>query len=116
MKRERQTSGFIAGARRLLFFTLFSLICFASALYIIGNKRNFTGKTQILLLNIIIYSGIFLAACVLLDFVFGAGFALLKRKKHIPFKSFVFLLVGLAAFIFSGLAAAILVLTTGNIA
>ncbi|MDR2445237.1 MAG: hypothetical protein LBD44_04820 [Spirochaetaceae bacterium] len=102
--------------RRLLFFTLFLLLCFASALYVIGNERNFTVKTQFFLLNMILYVGMFLAVCVMLDFIFNAGFALLKQKKHIPSKSFVFLLLGLVAFILSGLAATILVLTTRNIA
>jgi hypothetical protein len=113
LKQEKQTKGLIAGTRRLLFFTLFSLVCFAAAFYVIGNKQNFTGRTQVFLLNTILYAGLFLAVCVLLDFVFNAGFMLLKHKKHISVKSFVFLLLGLVAFIFSGLAAAILVLTTG---
>ena len=117
MRKAQQTAGrFAIAVRRLVFFTLFSLICFASALYVIGNERNFTGKTQFFLLNMILYAGIFLASCVLLDFVFNAGLALLEHKKYIPFKSFAFLLLGIAGFIFSGLAAAILVLTTGNIA
>ncbi|MDR2795438.1 MAG: hypothetical protein LBB47_01855 [Spirochaetaceae bacterium] len=94
---------------------MFSLVCFAAALYAIGNWRNFTEKTQFLLLNIILYAGLFLAVCALFDFVFNAGFTLLKQKKHIPLKSLVFLILGLAALIFSGIAAAILVLTTGNI-
>lgn len=83
--------------------------------YAAGNYRNFTEKTQVFLLNMVLYTGIFLAVCVLLDFVFNAGFTLLKQKKHIPPESFVFLILGFVAFIFSGLAAAILVLTTGNI-
>lgn len=119
MKPARPTNltagGFITVTRLLLFFTLFTLPCFASALYVIGNERNFTGKTQVFLLNIILHAGVFLAASVLLDFVFNAGFAPLK-KTAIPPESFGFLLLGLAAFIFSGLAAAILVLTTGNTA
>jgi hypothetical protein len=113
LKQEKQTKGLIAGTRRLLFFTLFSLVCFASALYAIGNKLNFTGRTQVFLLNMILYAGLFLAVCVLLDFVLNTGFILLKHKKHISVKSFVFLFLGIVAFIFSGLAAAILVLTAG---
>jgi hypothetical protein len=116
LKPASQTKGFVVAARRLFFWTLFSLLFFAAALYVTGNGRNFTEKTQVMLLNIVLYTGLFLAACVLLDFVFSAGLALFKRKTLPAPPSFVFLMLGLAAFVFSGLAAAILVLTTGNLA
>jgi hypothetical protein len=111
LKQARQTKGFITAARRLLFFALFSLLCSAAALYVLGNRRNFAERTQIFLLNVILYAGLFPAVYILFDFVLAAGPALLKHKQGIPLKSFVLLVFGFAAFIFSGLAAAILVLT-----
>jgi hypothetical protein len=109
-------NGLVSGIRRLLFFTLFSFVCAAAALYAAGGIQGFTEKTHIFLLNAILYSGLFLAAAAFLDFVLGQGFTLLRDKKNLPLKSFFFLLLGLAAFIFSGVSAAILVLAKGNAA
>jgi hypothetical protein len=86
----------------------------AVGLYAVGSIRNFTEQTQFFLLNVILYDGLFIAVCVLLDFVFSAGFMLLKHKKCIPPESLLFLILGLAAFIFSCVAAVILVLAKGN--
>jgi hypothetical protein len=113
-------TGVVSGIRRLFFFTLFSLVCAAVVLYAAGGIRNFTEKTQVFLLNTILYSGLFFAVSVFLDFVLGEGFAFLhgkngkNGKKSMPLESFFFLLFGLIAFIFSGAAAAILVLAKGN--
>jgi hypothetical protein len=109
-------NGIVGGIRRLLFFTLFSFVCAAAALYAVCGIRGFTERTQVFLLNTVLYSGLFFAVSVFLDFMLGEGLTLLRDKKSMPLKSFFFLLLGLIAFIFSGAAASILVLTKGNTA
>ncbi|MDR2660175.1 MAG: hypothetical protein LBC27_09370 [Spirochaetaceae bacterium] len=97
-----------------LFFTAFLLVCFAALLYVLGNVRGFTDRTQFFLLNTILYVGLFTAFYTLLNLVFKAGFTIVKHKNHIHARSFVFLLFGMISFIFSVIAAAILVLSKGN--
>jgi predicted permease len=121
LKQARQTKdsikiGVPAGIRRLIFFTLFSLVCSAAALYVMGAVRNFTEKTQFFLLNATLYSGLFFAVCVFLDFVSGRIFMLRDKEKRIPRKFTGFLILALIAFMFSGMAAAIIALTKGNTA
>ena len=112
-------SGVRVGIRRLFFFPLFSRVCAAAVLYAAAGIRSFTEKTQVFLLNTVLYSGLFFAVSVFLDFALGEGFAFLhgkNGKKSMPLESFFFLLFGIIAFIFSGAAAAILVLAKGNAA
>jgi ABC-type sugar transport system permease subunit len=106
--------GIAGGIRRLVFFTQASLVYAAAALYAAGGVQGFTEKAQFFLLNTILYSGLFFAISVFLDFALSGGLALLRDKKSMPLRSFFFLLLGLIAFIFSGTAAAILTLTKGN--
>jgi hypothetical protein len=106
---------FFAMTRRAFFFAAFLFVCFASALYIAGNARDFTERTQFFLLNAIIYSGLFTALCALLNLAVSAGSALAADKKRVPASSFVFLILGALSFMLSAAAAFVMVLTKGNI-
>jgi hypothetical protein len=101
--------------RTVFFFTAFLFVCFASALYIAGNARDFMERTQVFLLNVIIYAGLFTALCALLNLAVSAGAALTTGKKRIMVSSFVFLILGAVSFMFSIAAALIMVLAKGNI-
>jgi hypothetical protein len=109
------SQSFFSMLRPVFFFTAFLFVCFAGVLYVAGNVRGFTERTQVSLLNIIIYSGLFTAFCALLDFIFNMGATIVNRNGHKRVPSFVFLILGLLAFVLSGAAALIMVLTTGNI-
>jgi hypothetical protein len=106
---------FFATPRNAFFFTAFLLVCFASALYIAGNARDFTERTQFFLLNVIIYSGLFTAFCALLNLAVNVGATLATGKKCVTASSFVFLILGAVSFILSAAAAFVMVLTKGNI-
>jgi hypothetical protein len=101
--------------RAVFFFTAFSFVCFASVLYVAGNARDFTEKTQVFLLNAVAYSGLSVALCALLNFVFNACFTSVKQKKRISAPPFIFLIFGALSLIFSGVAATILAFMKGNI-
>jgi hypothetical protein len=106
---------FYSMLKSVFFFTAFLFVCFASVLYVAGNLRDFTERTQFFLLNVIVCAGLFTAFCTLLDFLFNAGAALVKRKERSRRRSFIFLIIGVVAFIFSCVAALIIAFTRGNI-
>jgi hypothetical protein len=102
--------------RMIFFLTVFALVCFAVILYMISGAIGWAESIQILLLNIIIYSGLLFALSVLLDIAVNAGVSIMKHKKYLLGRAFVLLLLGIAAFIFSTSAIVISVLVKGNIA
>jgi hypothetical protein len=105
---------FFSKLRTSLFFTGFSLVCFAVFLYVLGSMLGFTDRTQFFLLHTVLYAGLFIAFYALLSFVFRTSFMIVTHKGHIKARTFIFLLLGAVSFIFSAAAAVILVLSKGN--
>jgi uncharacterized membrane protein YhdT len=105
---------FFSRLRTALFFTGFSLVCFAVFLYALGSSLGFTDRTQFFLLNTILYAGLFIAFYALLSFVFRTSFTIVTHKDRVKAQSFIFFLLGIVYFIFSAPAAVILVLSKGS--
>lgn len=102
--------------RMIFFLTVFALVCFAVILYMISGAIGWTENIQLLLLNIIIYSGLLFALSVLLDLAVNAGVSIMKHKKYPVGRAVVLLVLGIAAFILSAAAIVISVLIKGSTA
>jgi hypothetical protein len=115
VKKTIGERSYLRTLRPAWFFAVFVMLCFAAALYAIGNVQSFTERTQIFLLKMILYTGVVLFTGIVIDFILNLGLAAAKYDKRFSGKSFVFLLIGIIAFIFSGAAAAILSLGKGTL-